>query len=40
MNEPITVGMVLWPLIGFGGLVILLGVIILILSFIGDSYKH
>jgi hypothetical protein len=40
MNQALTVGMVVKPLLVVGGLILFIGVIVFILSIFADAFKH
>jgi hypothetical protein len=40
VDHAVTVGMIVWPLLGLLGIAAVLGVIFIILSVIADGFKH
>lgn len=39
-DKPLTLGMLFWPAVIIGGLLLFLGVIVLLLSIFADAWKH
>jgi hypothetical protein len=40
MHETVTVGMIVWPLLGLLGIAVVIGIVIYVLSIFADAFKH
>lgn len=40
MNETLTVGMIVWPLLGLLGIGLVIAIILYVLSIFADAFKH